>query len=427
MLLIRGELWEDANMETAMADLELHLTRTLSGPPLDPMVVVNACDKLAEAIENGAYAQELDAFLTLHDVPLEMIDEAICLFRRDSLLYKLQMELGSSSLEPLQAGTRSGTHVWQRRRFPLGVLFHIAAGNVDGLPAYSVVEGLLAGNINLLKLPSADAGLSVQLLHALTQVEPRLADYIYVFDLPSTDVDGLTRLAALSDGVVVWGGDEAVRAARQLAHPGTKIIAWGHKLSFAYATPDASKLEIAALAHHICQTGQVLCTSCQGVYVDTEDPVVARRFAKKLLFALEQAAAALPAVDPGLRGQANLRLYNERLEAAHTGRRVLKGKRTSVLLCLDDELELSFLHGNCWVKMLPRENLIATLRRKKEYLQTAGLLCAAHDRAALTELLCRAGVVRVTEAGLMSRTVPGEAHDGTFPLREYTRIAEGLW
>lgn len=423
MLLIRGELWEDSRMEEAMAGLERHLTRTVAQPPLDPMLVVGACDKLANAVANGEYADELDAFLRLHAVPRAVVEEAIGLFRRESLLYKLKMELGEETLEPL----RAGPHVWQRRRFPLGVLFHIAAGNVDGLPAYSVVEGLLAGNINLLKLPSADAGLSVRLLHALTEVEPALADYIYVFDLPSTDLDGMTRLAALADGVVVWGGDEAVRAARRLAHPGTRIIAWGHKLSFAYATADASKEDIRALAYHICQTGQVLCTSCQGVYVDTEDPKEARRFAKKLLFALGEAAQELPPVDPGLRGQVTLRLYNETLEAARTGRKVLRGKSVSVLLCPDDELELSFLHGNCWVKMLPRARLIETLRRKKEYLQTAGLLCAPQERAELTELLCRAGVVRVTQAGLMSRTAAGEAHDGTFPLREYTRVAEGLW
>ena len=42
---------------------------------------------------------------------------------------------------------------------PLGVLLHIAAGNADGLPAFSVAEGLATGNINILKLPQADNGL----------------------------------------------------------------------------------------------------------------------------------------------------------------------------------------------------------------------------------------------------------------------------
>ena len=46
------------------------------------------------------------------------------------------------------------------------------------------------------------------------------------------------------------------------------------------------------------------------------------------------------------------------------------------------------------------------------------------ERAALGGLLARAGVVRVTEAGEMSRTIPGEAHDGDYPLRLYSRVVE---
>ena len=34
------------------------------------------------------------------------------------------------------------------------------------------------------------------------------------------------------------------------------------------------------------------------------------------------------------------------------------------------------------------------------------------------------GVVRITTAGNMSRTVSGEAHDGTYALRMYSRIVE---
>ena len=57
---------------------------------------------------------------------------------------------------------------------------------------------------------------------------------MYVFDVPSTDLESLTVFARAADAVVVWGGDEAVRAARRLADPDTQVISWGHKLSFAY-------------------------------------------------------------------------------------------------------------------------------------------------------------------------------------------------
>ena len=90
----------------------------------------------------------------------------------------------------------------------------------------------------------------------------------------------------------------------------------------------------------------------------------------------------------------------------------------------DSKLELSWLGGNCWVKPLPREKLLAALKGQKGYLQTAGLLCAPEEREALSLLLLRAGVVRVTGPGEMSRSTCGDAHDGEYPLRRYTRITE---
>lgn len=91
---------------------------------------------------------------------------------------------------------------------------HIAAGNADGLPVLSLAEGLVTGNINILKLPQADGGLSLELVQALIGLAPELADFIYVFDTPSSDIAAMRQMAAYSDGIVVWGGDAAVAAVR---------------------------------------------------------------------------------------------------------------------------------------------------------------------------------------------------------------------
>ena len=76
------------------------------------------------------------------------------------------------------------------------------------------------------------------------------------------------------------------------------------------------------------------------------------------------------------------------------------------------------------MKALPRAQLPAMLRRHKGVLQTAGLLCAPEEREELAMALLRSGVVRVTGPGDMSRTTCGDAHDGDYPLRRYTRVTE---
>lgn len=55
---------------------------------------------------------------------------------------------------------------------PLGTLLHITAGNMEGLPVFSIVEGLLTGNVNILKLPGNDGGLSMDIICVLSVWNP---------------------------------------------------------------------------------------------------------------------------------------------------------------------------------------------------------------------------------------------------------------
>lgn len=418
MILMHGEVI-DSNVERKfLAELYEECVRTLAVKnPITTECVIAACDKLFQAAMQGAYDEIALPLLQMANLSYERFQRLAMLFSREELEYKCRTELGEwyKDLPALKNGT-------VRNRYPLGVLFHIAAGNVDGLPAYSVIEGLLAGNINILKLPTGDNGLSVRLLSELIRFEPRLRDYIYVFDVPSAETETLKVFADIADAVVVWGGDEAVAAARQLAGVNTKIIPWGHKLSFAYVTEQATEEELYCLARHICETNQVLCSSCQGIYLDTSERDTAERFGAYFFDLLKKANAEIGKADIGMRGKNTLRLYTDSLEALD-GRKVLQGDGVSVVIKEDSELELSYLFRNVWIKRLPRTRIVEQLKHHKGHLQTCGLLCGAEEKAELAGLLGTAGVVRITGSD-MSRMIPGEAHDGTYPLREYSRIVE---
>ena len=420
MILAHGTVYEDSHLPRLLASLEKDCLDTIDRESIDTELVIAACDALAKQVAAGAYDHILLPFLKDFHINREQFRSALSLFTRESLEYKVAMELGA---EP-DTLRHQGFAPIRRQRRPLGVLFHIAAGNVDGLPAYSVVEGLLAGNVNILKLPSMDHGASLLLLRELVTLEPRLKNFVSVFDVPSTDLQSLETFARIADGVVVWGGDQAVSAARQMAGPDTKIISWGHKLSFAYVSGQPEEKELEALAGHICATRQLLCSSCQGIFIDSDDFKDITAFAERFFQVLQTVDRQYPPADVGLRAKATLHLYNEELEAHRTGRRVLRSGGVSVTACPDSKLELGWLGGNIWVKPLPRENIVPALKPMKGYLQTAGLLCPAQERPLLSGKLARAGLVRITEAGEMSRTIPGEAHDGTYPLREYSRIVE---
>lgn len=424
MILANGKLYDSRQQESILSGLERRVLQTLAGPPLSSEAVIAAIDRLGRRLDRGAFAPLL-AQIEQADRYLSQIRPLIT---REALEYKIQAELGSDAV-PCCTAPPDGLPALTVHPAPLGVLLHIAAGNVDGLPAYSVVEGLLTGNINILKLPQADKGLSVEILRQLIQEEPALTDYIYVFDTPSEDADALLRMAQLSDGIVVWGGDAAVSAVRKFAPVGAKLIEWGHRLSFAYLSgPQDRQQDWPALARHIVDSRQLLCSSCQVIYLDTDSTEDVHAFCRQFLPVLEQAAAQGPAQSLGAAAELTLRRYQARVERAITGsvsdssRTVYDGRHCSLTACTDRELELSDLFGNPLVKALPRRSLLPVLRRQKGRLQTAGLLCPEEDRAALTGLLVRAGLNRVLRAGEMSDSFCGEAHDGEYPLRRYTRM-----
>lgn len=270
MNLIHGRMVENNQIEQYMAALDDDIAATLAKPPLDVARVVDACDKLATGLPDQAVLPVL-AGLGMDEKEARRRLAALRLeFSREYLLARMAQELGPDYGKPVVRTPRGLVKRVTEQFYPLGVLFHIAAGNMDGLPVYSVIEGLLAGNINLLKLPAVDGGLSIMILQQLFKIEPTLAEYVYVFEMSSTEMDSMLRLARLANAVVVWGGDEAVKSVRQMAPPNTKIIEWGHKLSFVYVTKQGmTEAKLEGLARNICETNQLLCSSCQGVFVDT--------------------------------------------------------------------------------------------------------------------------------------------------------------
>ena len=84
------------------------------------------------------------------------------------------------------------------------------------------------------------------------------------------------------------------------------------------------------------------------------------------------------------------------------------------------------MYGSVLVKALPQDQIIPVLREKKGYLQTAGLWCPEGQREKLTERLLRSGVCRVLPPGRMSEAFPGESHDGSYALVQYSRITNIL-
>lgn len=101
-------------------------------------------------------------------------------------------------------------------RLGRGVTFHIAPSNVPVNFAYSLVSGLLTGNINIVRVPGKDFEQVSIITEAINQVlteRSELKGYIYLVKY-ERDKDVNDLLSSLADTRIIWGGDETIASLR---------------------------------------------------------------------------------------------------------------------------------------------------------------------------------------------------------------------
>ncbi|MFJ6782994.1 acyl-CoA reductase [Streptomyces yangpuensis] len=393
--------------------------------------VLAACDALAVALCDPAHPVHgrLAAHLPEGEDPAVLAELGVLLGRRE-LTRKLRRELGGTAPGRLNRADPRETvyEAWA----PVGLVAHIAPGNAATVAPLSIVEGLLAGNVNVLKTSSADTLFTQHLMAELAALDPSgaLAARIVVLRFPSSRQEWLRLMCAPADAVAVWGGEGAVEGVAAHVPAGCRLVEWGHRISFAYLTSDAwsDAVTLGALADDVCLHEQQACSSPQVVYLDTEDEGEVFAFAERFAAVLAArppavGAASAPAPDPAEAAELTTTELVARLEE-HLGlTRVFAAPDGSWRVMADTRspLTASPLHRSVWVKPLPRKRMIATLRPMRRYLQTAGLAGSRTDIAELSRTALAAGVTRVTPVGAMLESYAGEPHDGVYALQRYSR------
>ena len=420
MILYKGEIYPNEKQAELISSLKEDMYLTLQNKEtLSYLTVIDACDKLYQRVINHEFDDIALPLLKALNMPYSSLERYAKVFSKEGLLKKIDIELGD-----LKNGVLSLDENNNRYYEPLGILFHIAAGNVDLLPAYSVVEGLLVGNINILKLPTGDNGLSILLLKELIKEAPVLKDYVYVFDVPSTEIETIKQLSNMADATIVWGGDEAQRAARSFVDIHSSIISWGHKISFSYVDNNIADEEIEALCTSICLSNQLFCSSSQGIYMNTDDMEELHNLAKRVLPIFAKVSKSMNTLPLTMKAKNSLMLYNDELEGNLNN--IYKDSGVSIVVKEDNKLELSYLFQNIWIKALKKEDIVNVLKPNKNLLQTISINKNLKGKEDIVSLLAKAGAVRITALGDNSRMLAGESHDGEYALRRYIRIVETI-
>ncbi len=357
--------------------------------------------------------------------------------RKDGLFTLLEAELGDPEVldgfRP-RPGAR-GSH----RALGPALTTHIFSGNVPGLPAVSLVHGLLVKSANLGK-PAADEPIFPALfIRSIASVDFRLAASVAILPWTGGDAAVETAAFAASEAVIAYGSDDSIESVRSRVPPGVRFVGHGHRLSLAVIGREAMEPGgVASLAervaHDVSLFDQQGCVSPHVVYVEGGGGVPPEAFAEGLAAAMAAFERRMP------RGRLTIEEGSAiRLARAEAELRELRGDRVRLLASPggtawtviyeeDAAFVPSCLNRVVRVKALADlGDLPALLRPISRYLQTVGAAMSPERRNRLADLLAPLGVCRICPIGEMPHPPLHWHHDGGFsllPLLKWTAIEE---
>ncbi|WP_336047947.1 acyl-CoA reductase [Streptomyces sp. CA2R101] len=430
----QGEWIDEAEAERRLAGLG-HILPNLA-EALSPQTVLAACERLAARLTDSSTSEYVQLHRDLTDPATTALSDADAAASLGHLAHaldpgrlavQLTAELNSATPSTPQSVSFTDTalELWQ----PIGTLVHVVPSNVAVAGTLSAVEGLIAGNVNIVKTSGSDGLFTQHALAHLADADPtgHITSRLVVLRFSSRNAEWLEQLCLPADAIAVWGTEEAVAGVGRYAPSGCRLIEWGPKISLAYIdrTASISPAHLRDLARDVFRNGQRTCTSPQVVYVDTSDREHLFSVAEALATALADQAWEFPTLTPTTAEQAEVSnvVAVARLEEhlGYTRTTSAPDGRWHVLADIRPGLCASPLYSTIWVKPLPREDVMHVLHPMRRFLQTVGLAATEEQILPLAHVFFRAGALRVTPMGAMLDTYPGEPHDGQLALQRYSR------
>jgi phenylacetate-CoA ligase len=412
MYLINGQLRDDVTPQSALDSLRKQLPGLLSAP-IDSETVIEAAARFAAQLQTRSLNLPLD------DDQCQGLSE-FC--QRSNLSTKLERELGSQPRSLRRIDYRQPHfESWH----PLGLVVHVTPGNAPMLAFCAVLESLLAGNINWLRPSTSDAGLTAKLLAEFVKCDTsgRLAEFVAVLPVGTSLI---AELCAQADGVSAWGGEKALTAIRQQIPAGCRWIDWGHRISFAYLSPDAaSPSALDALVDEVCSLDQQACSSPQWVLVDSNDPAILQDLGERLSEAFTRRASRWPALVPTDQEACEIttRTAMAQLDYCFANQRgqVWAGHGWRIIWEHHQTLAPSPLFRTLLLKPVPQHLIAETLLPWRTVLQSCALICSATETPGLVRTLVNAGVTRIAPCPGIHDGYAGEPHDGVYALTRLSR------
>jgi phenylacetate-coenzyme A ligase PaaK-like adenylate-forming protein len=347
------------------------------------------------------------------------------LYARPSIVARLRAAFGEPGI--LDTFIQRDHFAGRVMAVPLGVVLHVAAGNVFIGCVDSLLLGFLTKNVSILKLSSRNLVFPRLFAESIREADPRgaLASSFAMVHWHGGDAEVEAVFKKGVDAIIAFGGAEMLESYRQGLGPSVRLIEHGPKLSFQVITAKAlaehSLNEVAqGIARDVCTWDQAACASPQNLFVQKGTPI------DPLLDAIGAAMDGYSAPRGTLDAEEQVEILKERFRGKLTslteGGHMRQGKDWLLHFDPSPGLRPSALNRTLVVKGFEDvADLCAQVRPYAGVLQSCGYLATGSERDPLLRALAGVGVQRFNTIGHVLDALDGAPHDGRFSLAELTR------
>ena len=346
--------------------------------------------------------------------------------RRGNLEPILLRELGPNALS---GGWREDGRA-KLRAFPLGVVGHWPAGNIEIQPILSLTCALLGGNGCLVRVPSGLVEITRRVMEKLQEVDRSgsLTERIFMASFDHSRMDLHEAMAQAVDGAMIWGGAEAVSQVRGLAFPHwARVVVFGPRLSA--AAMDAESWGDRAgrsswcrrIARDVWQFDQQACSSPQALFLERGAGCDPGEFVVDLRRAFQEENRHHPRlqIEPALTSAICLARASWLLDSVENCALFPASPDWTVLLGEGEEMP-DPTQGRT-LSVLVVDDLLKVISKFDGALQTLGLgIRDAQREEMLSQAAGRSGVDRIVKLGRMH--VFSSPWDGTELIRPMVRL-----
>jgi len=163
------------------------------------------------------------------------------------------------------------------KAYPIGVVGHWPAGNIEIQPILSMTCALLGGNASLVRIPGGLVDQTRRIMEKLDQSDTArvLTGRVFMAAFDHVRQDLLEAMARVVDGAMIWGGEEAVLKVRALPFPSwARLAVFGPRISVAAMDADTwcNRQERESwcrrIARDVWQFDQQACSSPQVLFLE---------------------------------------------------------------------------------------------------------------------------------------------------------------